>query len=255
MRKALFLLAIGSVLIQSCTRIDAANVGILVNQYGEGKGQGVTTCSGTVWYWPPSQDVYEYPVSVHTKDYDKFTVNTKDGSLFTVDPIVSYNIIRDSAANVFRKYRKDVEDLEDGILKNYIKDAFKNVFNVYTTDDILSHRQEFDNSVTKLLRDELHKEGFEVDQLTFGMDYPKSITDAINLKNTAVQQAQQAYNELLRDSINGQKKVITARAEKMANELKQQSLTPMLIQQQFIDKWDGHTPLYGSSPTMFKNVD
>ncbi len=50
------------------------------------------------------------------------------------------------------------------------------------------------------------------------------------------------------------KLIVQAEAEKKANELKQQSLTPLLIQQQFIDKWDGRTPLYGSSPTFFKNV-
>lgn len=44
-------------------------------------------------------------------------------------------------------------------------------------------------------------------------------------------------------------------AEAQANELKQRSLTPLLIQQQFIEKWDGKTPLYGSSPTFFKNVN
>jgi hypothetical protein len=48
--------------------------------------------------------------------------------------------------------------------------------------------------------------------------------------------------------------IVQAEAEKKANELKQQSLTAMLIQQQFIEKWDGKTPLYGSSPTFFKNV-
>ena len=39
------------------------------------------------------------------------------------------------------------------------------------------------------------------------------------------------------------------------NELKQQSLTPLLIQQEFIKKWDGRTPLYGNSPIVFKNVN
>lgn len=40
-----------------------------------------------------------------------------------------------------------------------------------------------------------------------------------------------------------------------ANELKQRSLSPLLIQQQFIEKWDGKTPLYGNVPTFFKNVN
>lgn len=49
--------------------------------------------------------------------------------------------------------------------------------------------------------------------------------------------------------------IVKAEADKKANELRQSSLTPLLIQQQFIEKWDGKTPLYGDSPTMFKNVN
>lgn len=239
---------------QSCTRIDAANEGILVNQYGTGKGQGVSTASGTVWYWPPTQDVFEYPVSVHTVDYDPFTVNAKDGSVFTVDPVVSYNIIRGKSPDIFRKYRKPIEELEAGVIRNYVKDAFKNVFNAYTTDNILSQRQRFDDEVTKLLRAELEKEGFEIDQMTFGLQYPESIGAAIDAKNKAVQESQQAMNNLIKDSIDARRKIIQAQAEKQANELRQASLTPMLIQQQFIEKWDGKTPLYGSAPVTFKNV-
>jgi len=33
------------------------------------------------------------------------------------------------------------------------------------------------------------------------------------------------------------------------------SLTALLIQQQFIEKWDGKTPLYGQTPAFFKSVD
>lgn len=49
--------------------------------------------------------------------------------------------------------------------------------------------------------------------------------------------------------------IVKAEAEKKANELKQQSLTPLLVQQQFIEKWDGKTPLYGNAPVIFKNVN
>lgn len=239
----------------SCnTRIDAANEGILVNQYGEGKGQGVSVASGRVWYNPFTEDVYEFPVFIQTVDYEAFTVNAKDGSIFEVDPVVSYSIIRGKSPDIFRKYRKDIEDLENGVLRNYVKDAFKNVFNGYTTDNILSQRQRFDNEVTNLLRRELQQEGFEIAQLTFGLKYPASITAAIDAKNKAVQESQQAYNNLVKDSIDARRKIIQAQAEKTANDLKQSSLSELLIRQQFIEKWDGHAPLYGNSPMMFKNV-
>lgn len=252
--KILVLIAATAIFAQSCTRIDAANEGILVKQYGTDKGQGVSLVSGRVWYNPMTEDVFEYPVFVQTVDYEPFTVNSKDGSVFDVDPVVSYHIVRGKSPEIFRKYRKDIEEIQGGVLRNYVKDAFKNVFNNYTTDNILSQRQRFDNEVTELLRRELDKEGFYVEQLTFGLKYPETITAAVDAKNKSVQQALQARNELIKDSIDAQRVVIRARAEKEANELKQMSLTPLLVQQQFIEKWDGKTPLYGNAPVMFKNV-
>lgn len=47
--------------------------------------------------------------------------------------------------------------------------------------------------------------------------------------------------------------LIQARAEAEANRLKQQTLTPNLIQKEFIDKWNGILPL-GAVPQIFKDI-
>jgi hypothetical protein len=39
------------------------------------------------------------------------------------------------------------------------------------------------------------------------------------------------------------------------NKILSEGITTQLLQQQFIDKWDGHTPLYGNMPiTLFKDA-
>jgi hypothetical protein len=62
-------------------------------------------------------------------------------------------------------------------------------------------------------------------------------------------------NQLKTAEASAKIKVVDAQADADANRIRQQTLTPMLIQQQFIDKWDGKTPLYGSAPTLFKNLN
>lgn len=91
--------------------------------------------------------------------------------------------------------------------------------------------------------------------MTSGLQYPEVIVQAVNLKNKAVQQAMQVENELKVAEAQARKKIVEAEAEARANDLRQRTLTPLLIQQQFIEKWDGRTPLYGNSPTFFKNVE
>lgn len=119
---------------------------------------------------------------------------------------------------------------------------------------MISNRKGFENAVQAQLSSELTKEGFHLEQLTSGIQYPESITQAIDAKNRAVQQAMQVENELRVAEANARKLIVLAESEAKANQLRQQSLTPLLIQQQFIEKWDGKTPLYGNSPVMFKNV-
>jgi regulator of protease activity HflC (stomatin/prohibitin superfamily) len=250
---AVFLLT--AILFSNCTRIDAGHEGILIKQYGTDKGvQDVSLVTGRVWYNPWTEDVEQYPTFVQTIDYDAFNVNAKDGSEFMVDPTLSYNIIQGNSPKIFSKYRKDLNEVSRTTIYNYVKDAFRLQMNKYSTDEIVSNREKFESDVQKTLSDVLDKEGFRLEQLTSGLKYPQAIVDAVNSKNKAVQEAMKVENELRVAEAQAKKLLVQAEAEKKANELKQVSLTPMLIQQMFIEKWDGRTPLYGNTPVMFQQI-
>ncbi len=239
----------------SCTRIDAGHEGILIKQYGSDKGvQDVSLVTGRVWYNPWTEDVEQYATYIQTVDYDAFNVNAKDGSEFIVDPTLSFNIVAGNSPKVFSKYRKTLEEVSAATILNYVKDAFRLQMNKYTTDEIVSNREKFETDVQKTLASVLDAEGFHLEQLTSGLQYPQTIVDAVNNKNKAVQEAMMVENQLRVAEAQAKKLIVQAEAEKKANDLKQTSLTPMLIQQMFIEKWDGSTPLYGSAPTLFKNV-
>ena len=102
-----------------CERIDAGSEGILVNLYGSDKGvDDVSLVTGRVWYNPLTEEVYEYPTFVQTIDYPAFTINAKDGSEFTVDPTVSLKMVDGNAPKVFKKYRKELNDILDNNIQN-----------------------------------------------------------------------------------------------------------------------------------------
>ncbi|WP_066505959.1 prohibitin family protein [Rufibacter sp. DG15C] len=240
---------------QSCTRVDAGHEGILVKMYGTEKGvQDVSLVTGRVWYNPFTEEVYEFPTYIQTQDYDAFTVNAKDGSVFTVDPTISFYVKAGASPQIFKKYRKDIGEIAKTTLLNYVKDAFRIRLNQYSTEEIISKRQQFEAEVQTTLDQALQQDGFKLEQMTSGLTYPEEIVRAVNLKNRAVQQAMQVENELKVAEAQARKKIVEAQAEAEANRLRQQTLTPLLIQQQFIEKWNGSTPLYGNSPVFFKNV-
>lgn len=242
--------------LTSCTeRIDAGSEGILVNLYGSDKGvDDVSLCTGRVWYNPFTEDVYEYPTYVQTVDYPAFTINAKDGSEFKIDPTISLKIVDGKSPYVFKKYRKELSDVINGTLYNYVRDAFRIQLNKYTTDEIVSNRDLVEKAIEVYLSKSLAKENFHLEQLTSGLTYPKTIVQSVNAKNRAVQETMRVQNEVKVVQAEAQKKIVAAEAEYKANELRTKALTPAVLEQMWIEKWDGHLPTYGTVPSMFKDI-
>jgi regulator of protease activity HflC (stomatin/prohibitin superfamily) len=254
----------------SCERIDAGHVGVKVNQYGDDKGvDDVVAVTGMVFYNPITTTVYEFPTFIQHKEYkgeNSFVVNSKDGSEFSVSPIMNYSVQRDKVPAIFSKYRRPLEDIEEGFLKTAVYDAFRLATNKYTADELISNRAVFEIEVRRLLDGQLLKEGFVINQFTSNLIYPETFKKSIEAKNNAVQAALRAENEVKTAEAQAKIKVATAegnaqamltsaKAEAESNRLKQATLTPLLLQLEYINKWDGKLPVYGEVPKLFKGVN
>jgi regulator of protease activity HflC (stomatin/prohibitin superfamily) len=249
-----------------CERIDAGHVGVKVNLYGTGKGvDDVTEVTGWVFYNPISTKIVEFPTFMQHKEYkqvledgeivsdESFVVNSKDGSEFHVSPLLNYAVKRERVPYIFGKYRVELSMIESGFLKTAVYDAFRVVANSYTADELISNRQQFEIKVRKVLEDQLSPEGFVLSQFTSNLIYPETFKKAIEAKNNAVQTALTAENQvktaeaeakikIARAEGNAKAMLTNARAEAEANQLKQRTLTPMLLQQQWIERWNGKLP-------------
>ena len=249
------------VVFQSCERIDAGHVGVKVNLYGSGKGvDDVVACTGVVFYNPISTKIYEFPTYIQHKEYKKteevdnsFIVNSKDGSEFSVSPIMNYSVKAEKVPAIFAKYRRSLPEIEEGFLKTAVYDAFRLATNKYTADELISNRAVFEVEVRRLLEGQLLKEGFIINQFTSNLIYPETFKRSIEAKNNAVQSALRAENEVKTAEAQAKIKVATAngnaaamlasaKAEAEANRLKQQTITPMLLQLEWINKWNGKLP-------------
>lgn len=233
-------------------RVDAGYEGIKVNLYGSEKGvDDVSLVTGAVWYNTFTEDVFEYPTFVQTVDYPAFEINSKDGSRFTVDPSALIKIQDGKTPTVFKKYRKELDEVINSTLYVLIKDAARIEFNNYNADEIVSNRSAVDKSFEDKVRMALQEEGFELQQLTPGIKYPASYEAAINAKNNAIQQKLQVENEVAVAKAQAEKTLVAARAEAEANKLREQALTPAILQKMWIEKWDGKLPVFtGEGNTM-----
>jgi len=249
------------VILNSCERIDAGHVGVKVNLYGNGRGvDDVTECTGMVFYNPLTTKIYEFPTFIQHKEYKKtedvdnsFIVNSKDGSEFSVSPIMNYSIKREKIPSIFAKYRRSLSEIEEGFLKTAVYDAFRLATNKYTADELISNRAVFEVEVRRLLDGQLLQEGFIINQFTSNLIYPNTFKKSIEAKNNAVQAALRAENEVKTAEAQAKIKVATAngnaeamltaaKAEAEANRMKQVTLTPLLLQLEWINKWNGKLP-------------
>jgi regulator of protease activity HflC (stomatin/prohibitin superfamily) len=268
--------------IASCERIDAGHVGVKVNMYGNGRGvDDITEVTGWVFYNPFSTKIVEFPTYIQHKEYkrivdeygevvsdESFIINSKDGSEFHVSPILNYSVKREKVPYIFQKYRVELPQVEEGFLKTAVYDAFRIVANSYTADELIGNREQFELKVRQVLQKQLEPEGFIVSQFTSNLVYPETFKKAIESKNNAVQAALRAENEvktaeaqakikIAKAEGNAQAMLTQAKAEAEANSLKQRTLTPMLLQQQWIEKWDGKLPTtqLGSGTNMMYNIN
>lgn len=236
-------------------KIDAGHEGIKVNLYGSDKGvDDVSLVTGMVWYNPWTTKIYEYPSFVQTVDFDSFGVNAQDGPEFTIDPTVSLKIMDGKSPQIFKKYRKGLQEVVKSTIYNYVKDAYRIQLNSFTTDYIISHRDSIENAAESYLSKALYKEGFELGPVTSGLKYPQSIVDAVTDKSKAIQEAQRVQNELAVVKAEAEKVVVKAKAEAEANKLREQALTPAILQKMWIEKWDGHLPTVSSDNNMMLNL-
>ena len=102
--------------------------------------------------------------------------------------------------------------------------------------------------------------------MTSNLVYPETFKKAIEAKNNAVQGALMAENKVKQAEAEAKIKVATAegnaqamltsaKAEAEANRMKQVTLTPLLLQLEYINKWDGKLPVYGTAPILYKPVN
>jgi len=246
------------VFMACCTVVDAGEVGVKFhkwsvkdNEYGGVEG----TCKGWVFYNPITTSVFTYPTFTQRKQYETFSVNAKDASLFEMDPTIAYRINPDKACDIFTKYRVGVKELEDGYIRTCIYEAYRTCANQYTSDSLMSSRANFESDVRQRLEKSLMTEGFMVEEFTSKITPPKSLLSMIDAKNTAIQSALKAENEVKEAEANA--KIAVAKAEGNARAMKIKadaeayynrtiaaSLSPMIVQEDWIEKWDGKLPTY-----------
>ena len=134
-------------------------------------------------------------------------------------------------------------DLIDKVIRPAISNSVKAVTAHYNAEDLIIHRDPVRDQIQVQITAALQPYRVVVDSVNItDFHFGDEFAQAIERKQIAQQRALQAQYELEQAKVLAQQRVVEAQAQSQAQKLLQQTLTPEVIQQQAIAKWDGHLP-------------
>ncbi len=134
-------------------------------------------------------------------------------------------------------------DLVDKIIRPAISNSVKAITAHFNAEDLIIHRDEVRSQIQAQITSELQPYRIVVDSVNItDFHFSDEFAQAIERKQVAQQRALQARYELEQARVFAQQRIVEAQAQSQAQQLLQQTLTPGIIQQQAIAKWDGHLP-------------
>ena len=134
-------------------------------------------------------------------------------------------------------------DLVDKIIRPAISNSVKAVTAHYNAEDLIIHRDQVRDQIQAQITSELQPYRVVIDSVNItDFHFSDEFAQAIERKQIAQQRALQAQYELQQAKVLAEQRVVEAQAQSQAQKLLQQTLTPELIQQQAIAKWDGRLP-------------
>ncbi len=243
-------LIVGSMFVE---KVEVGTVGVVYNLDGV---EEQTLPQG--WHMvAPFDKVIEYPVKTKTVNYDEIQIATSDGKNIGVDVAFNFNIDATKAVDMYNKFGAvSVDSIADGFLRTRLRDSARQVVSKYSVIDIYGEKSsEAQAEIQTKFAEDVEKLGFVIEGLTLGVPKADEATQAsINERVKASQQLEAKNTQI--ETAKKEKERLKIVAEGIAeyNKKISKSLTPEIIQQKTIEKWDGKLPSVTGSEGMMIQV-
>lgn len=106
----------------------------------------------------------------------------------------------------------------------------------------------FEKALEEIVHAEFEKRGLELITFTAMLDFSTEVKDKINSRN----EVDTNLSVLDKQIIEQQKINELERLKTEQNKIRSAGITPQILAEEFIKKWDGKTPIYGSIPEIIK---
>jgi regulator of protease activity HflC (stomatin/prohibitin superfamily) len=231
-------LFIAAIILKPFAIVGAGERGVMMRF---GKVQNAILDEGIHPILPIITSVKTMSVRVQKTDL-KADAASKDLQKVTTDLAVNWNIDPAKANQVFQQIG-DEEQIVTSILSPAISEVLKAATSKKTAEEIITKRTELKTEIDNSLKKRLEPYGVivrDVSLINFG--FSPEFSKAIEAKQIAEQEAKQAEFTVKKATQDAQAEINRAKGQAEAQRLQRLTLTPELLQQQAILKWNGQFP-------------
>lgn len=261
MKKTLFLLSAIAFLFSSCERVAPNHAGVLMENYGKDGKSDFSIVVGRVNTMALGTELFQVPLFEQRGEFaEKVSLKSSDNTEFAARPMYSYRVIKNRAIDVVfdnkhitPSYGDSIDfigSIEDNIIEPRIYDLIKEESRKHKTDELMADggSLNFEKSLENVIKTEFEKRGFELITFSAQLEFSEKVREKIDSRNEV-----NTNLSVLDQQIEEQKKrnlLEQLRAEQ--NRIRSSGIDEKLLMQEFIEKWDGKTPLYGRLPEIVK---
>lgn len=165
------------------------------------------------------------------KQQDEVTAASKDLQDVGATLALNYRI---NSSRVSEVHQKIGEFYPFKLIDPALQEVFKATSAKYSAQELITNRAEVKSEALKLIKERLEGFGIVVDDLSIvNFKFSEAYSKAIEEKQIAQQNAERARFNLEAAKIDAE-----------AQSAQAQTLSPLFLQKQAIDKWDGKLPTY-----------
>ena len=252
MKKVKFILMalVAVIAFSSCERVAPNYAGVLMENYGKDGKSDFKVVSGKVSTIEWGTELFQVPLFDQRGEFaEPVTLKAADNTEFKAKPTYSYKVIKERAIDVVfdNKHidKAETESSKDGFMQS-LEESRK-----HTTDSLMANGGSlaFEKRLEQIVESEFEKRGLRLLTFSAQLEFSAKVRDKIDSRNEV-----NTNITVLDQQIAEQKK--RNELEQLKTEqalIRSRGLTKEILQQQFIDKWDGKSPIY-SSPIDFVKV-
>lgn len=276
MKKKVLSIVIGAVVLggvgfATCTTtVSRGNVGVVFDQFNGGVQDNVLTAGRQIKM--PWQRVSEFPTVTKTvymssderegsKEDESIVIKAADGTM-SADVTYTYSFNAEDVVDVQRKYMGDGDYIVNTILRGQLRSWISEASAKFTTMEIHQTNTEAVNeAITEHVAKKAKAYGLTIERISLSETKPPQKTlEAIERLQVEENNRKAKEEELKSLEIEEQKvkkemeiEQLKAEAERARNEEKTAGLSGEILQQMWIEKWDGKLPQVsgeGTSPIL-----